>query len=153
MLLLHLRYCAIVNPIRRHVAGLSAKPSTILIASLIWILAILLATPAALYSHVQVVQLQKNHTILFCNPFPKKFGEYTVYYRGFYSTWAPCTPCIPLPIVYDLCSNVYRLLVLGHRRQLQEGDGDVQVPGLLLYTVPRDNWILPGDGATPRTLH
>ncbi|OAD61071.1 [Phe13]-bombesin receptor, partial [Eufriesea mexicana] len=69
------RYCAIVNPIRRHVAGLSAKPSTILIASLIWVLAILLATPAALYSHVQIRQLQKNHTILFCNPFPKKFGD------------------------------------------------------------------------------
>lgn len=70
------RYCAIVNPIRRHVADLSAKPLTILTASLIWVLAIVLAMPAALFSHVPTVPLQGNHSILICSPFPEEFGEY-----------------------------------------------------------------------------
>ncbi|XP_011878938.1 PREDICTED: gastrin-releasing peptide receptor-like [Vollenhovia emeryi] len=68
------RYCAIVNPIRRHVAGLSAKPLTILTASLIWVLAIVLAMPAALFSNVSPQSLGKNHTILVCSPFPAEFG-------------------------------------------------------------------------------
>ncbi|XP_076377397.1 neuropeptide CCHamide-2 receptor isoform X2 [Megalopta genalis] len=68
------RYCAIVNPIRRHAAGSSAKPLTILTASLIWVLAIVLAMPAALFSHVPTVPLQGNHSILICSPFPEEFG-------------------------------------------------------------------------------
>ncbi|XP_026666805.1 neuropeptide CCHamide-2 receptor-like isoform X2 [Ceratina calcarata] len=74
------RYCAIVNPIRRHVAGLSAKPLTILIAILIWVLAIVLAMPAALFSYVPSISLQNNQTIEICSPFPKEFGE--GYQRG-----------------------------------------------------------------------
>lgn len=70
------RYCAIVNPIRRHVAGLSAKPLTILTACLIWVLAIVLAMPAAFFSNVPTVPLQSNHSILICSPFPEEFGEY-----------------------------------------------------------------------------
>lgn len=70
------RYCAIVNPIRRHVAGLSAKPLTILTACLIWVLAIVLAMPAAFFSYVPTVPLQSNHSILICSPFPEEFGEY-----------------------------------------------------------------------------
>ncbi|KYN04928.1 Neuromedin-B receptor [Cyphomyrmex costatus] len=69
------RYCAIVNPIRRHVAGLSAKPLTILTASLIWVLAIVIAMPAALFSEVTSVPVLGNRSILICNPFPKEFGE------------------------------------------------------------------------------
>ncbi|XP_077276412.1 neuropeptide CCHamide-2 receptor isoform X3 [Temnothorax americanus] len=68
------RYCAIVNPIRRHMAGLSAKPLTILTASLIWVLAIVLAMPAALFSYVSSIPLSGNHSILICNPFPEEFG-------------------------------------------------------------------------------
>ncbi|KAL0113375.1 hypothetical protein PUN28_012504 [Cardiocondyla obscurior] len=74
------RYCAIVNPIRRHVAGLSAKPLTILTASLIWVLAIVFAMPAALFSYVSSVPLRGNHSILVCNPFPEEFGD--VYEKG-----------------------------------------------------------------------
>lgn len=74
------RYCAIVNPIRRHVAGLSAKPLTILTASLIWVLAIVLAMPAALFSDVSSIPLRGNHSILVCNPFPEEFGA--VYEKG-----------------------------------------------------------------------
>ncbi|XP_071647120.1 neuromedin-B receptor-like [Temnothorax longispinosus] len=69
------RYCAIVNPIRRHMAGLSAKPLTILTASLIWVLAIVLAMPAALFSYVSSIPLSGNHSILICNPFPEEFGD------------------------------------------------------------------------------
>ena len=77
--LLRRRYCAIVNPIRRHVAGLSAKPLTILTACLIWVLAIVLAMPAAFFSYVPTVPLQSNHSILICSPFPEEFGEYFTY--------------------------------------------------------------------------
>lgn len=69
------RYCAIVNPIRRHVAGLSAKPLTILTASLIWVLAIVLAMPDALFSYVPVITLEENRSILICSPFPEEFGK------------------------------------------------------------------------------
>lgn len=79
--LLRRRYCAIVNPIRRHVAGLSAKPLTILTACLIWVLAIVLAMPAAFFSYVPTVPLQSNHSILICSPFPEEFGEYFTYRR------------------------------------------------------------------------
>lgn len=76
MLVLHRRYCAIVNPIRRHVAGLSAKPLTILIACLIWVLAIVLAMPGAVFSHVLIVDIKTNYSIQICSPFPVEFGEY-----------------------------------------------------------------------------
>ncbi|XP_060823835.1 neuropeptide CCHamide-2 receptor-like [Bombus pascuorum] len=69
------RYCAIVNPIRRHVAGLSAKPLTILIACLIWVLAIILAMPGALFSHVLIVDIKTNYSIQICSPFPVEFGK------------------------------------------------------------------------------
>ncbi|KAG5318075.1 CCH2R protein, partial [Pseudoatta argentina] len=69
------RYCAIVNPIRRHVAGLSAKPLTVLTASLIWVLAIVIAMPAVLFSEIMSVPVLGNRSILICNPFPEEFGE------------------------------------------------------------------------------
>ncbi|XP_018054285.1 PREDICTED: neuropeptide CCHamide-1 receptor-like [Atta colombica] len=69
------RYCAIVNPIRRHVAGLSAKPLTVLTASLIWVLAIVIAMPAVLFSEITSVPVLGNRSILICNPFPEEFGE------------------------------------------------------------------------------
>ncbi|XP_018356235.1 PREDICTED: LOW QUALITY PROTEIN: neuropeptide CCHamide-2 receptor-like [Trachymyrmex septentrionalis] len=74
------RYCAIVNPIRRHVAGLSAKPLTVLTASLIWVLAIVIAMPAVLFSEVTSVPVLGNRSILICNPFPEEFGE--IYRKG-----------------------------------------------------------------------
>ena len=56
-------------------AGLSAKPLTILTASLIWVLAIILSIPDALFSHVPTIVLKGNHTILICSPFPDEFGN------------------------------------------------------------------------------
>jgi len=58
------RYCAIVNPMRRHVSGrLSTKPVTLLTALGIWVLAILLAMPAAIFSYVPDMPLDVNKTI------------------------------------------------------------------------------------------
>lgn len=59
------RYCAIVNPMRRHVSGrLSTKPVTLLTALGIWVLAILLALPAAIFSYVPDLPLEEaNKTI------------------------------------------------------------------------------------------
>jgi len=62
-----------VNPIRRHLAGLSAR--TILTAVLIWVLAIVLALPGALFSYVKPIYLGGNVTVLICNPFPEEFGK------------------------------------------------------------------------------
>jgi len=64
------RYCAIVNPMRRHVSGrLSTKPVTLLTALGIWVLAILLAMPAAIFSYVPDKPLDANKTIKVNYPF------------------------------------------------------------------------------------
>ena len=64
------RYCAIVNPMRRHVSGrLSTKPVTLLTAVGIWVLAISLAMPAAIFSHVPDKPLEANKTIKVNYPF------------------------------------------------------------------------------------
>nr|CAD7594197.1 unnamed protein product [Timema genevievae] len=71
------RYCVIVNPIRSHVGGgsISSRSLTLLIAVGIWLLAVLLALPAALFSSVQTRRKDNGQTILFCSPFPPKFGQ------------------------------------------------------------------------------
>ncbi|KAJ9576731.1 hypothetical protein L9F63_025374, partial [Diploptera punctata] len=69
------RYCAIVNPMRRHVVGrLSTKPVTLLTAIGIWVLAVLLALPAAIFSYVPEIVLNNNQTINVCSPYPKELG-------------------------------------------------------------------------------
>ncbi|XP_076661339.1 neuropeptide CCHamide-2 receptor-like [Halictus rubicundus] len=106
------RYCAIVNPIRRHVAGLSAKPLTILTASLIWVLAIVLAMPAALFSYVPTVPLQGNHSILICSPFPEEFGDYT---RGMVMFKFLAYYAIPLCVIAGFYLGMARHLELSTR--------------------------------------
>ncbi|KYN30092.1 Neuromedin-B receptor [Trachymyrmex cornetzi] len=88
------RYCAIVNPIRRHVAGLSAKPLTVLTAFLIWVLAIVIAMPAVLFSEVTSVPVLGNRSILICNPFPKEFAK-------------------PIYIHKRICNNFFIIAILG----------------------------------------
>ncbi|XP_025261813.1 neuropeptide CCHamide-2 receptor [Camponotus floridanus] len=107
------RYCAIVNPIRRHVAGLSAKPLTILTASLIWVLAIILAIPAALFSHVPAIQLQGNHSILICDPFPDEFGE--IYEKGMVMFKFLAYYAIPLCVIAGFYLGMARHLTLSTR--------------------------------------
>lgn len=67
------RYCAIVNPIRRHV---SSKPFTLMTAVAIWMLAVVLATPSATFSHVATEPIPRsNATIEYCYPFPAALGD------------------------------------------------------------------------------
>ncbi|XP_008185421.1 neuropeptide CCHamide-2 receptor-like [Acyrthosiphon pisum] len=67
------RYCAIVNPIRRHV---SSKPFTLMTAVAIWILAVVLATPSATFSHLATEPIPNtNMTIEYCYPFPMELGS------------------------------------------------------------------------------
>ncbi|XP_046752926.1 neuropeptide CCHamide-2 receptor-like isoform X1 [Diprion similis] len=107
------RYCAIVNPIRRHVAGLSAKPLTILTATLIWVFASVLAMPAAFFSYVPEVKLQKNHSILICSPFPEEFGE--EYKKGVVLFKFLAYYAIPLCIIAGFYLGMARHLELSTR--------------------------------------
>lgn len=70
------RYCAIVNPMRRHFSGgcLSTRSVTLLTTLAIWILSLLFALPAAIYSYVPVFNFGENHTIKICSPIPEDFG-------------------------------------------------------------------------------
>lgn len=58
------RYYAIVNPIRRHMAGrVSTKPVTQFTTLGVWVLAVLLAVPAAIFSYVPEIEINGNKTI------------------------------------------------------------------------------------------
>jgi hypothetical protein len=58
------RYYAIVNPIRRHVAGrVTTKPVTQITTVGVWVLAVLLAVPAAIFTYVPEIRLSTNKTI------------------------------------------------------------------------------------------
>ncbi|XP_016844695.1 neuropeptide CCHamide-2 receptor [Nasonia vitripennis] len=107
------RYYAIVNPIRRHVAGLSAKPLTILTVTLIWLLASILALPAALFSHIPTEPLKGNHSITICSPFPKEFGE--SYEKGMVLFKFLAYYAIPLCIISGFYLGMARHLELSTR--------------------------------------
>uniref|UniRef100_A0AAG5CUY4 G-protein coupled receptors family 1 profile domain-containing protein n=2 Tax=Anopheles atroparvus TaxID=41427 RepID=A0AAG5CUY4_ANOAO len=64
------RYCAIVNPLRK----LQTRPLTVVVAFLIWVLAIICAIPSAVMSDVMTVKLP-NKTIEYCTPFGPKATE------------------------------------------------------------------------------
>uniref|UniRef100_A0A182I9A5 G-protein coupled receptors family 1 profile domain-containing protein n=1 Tax=Anopheles arabiensis TaxID=7173 RepID=A0A182I9A5_ANOAR len=64
------RYCAIVNPLRK----LQTRPLTVIVAFLIWVLAIICAIPSAVISEVVVVRLS-NKTIEYCSPFGPRTRE------------------------------------------------------------------------------
>ncbi|XP_071439435.1 neuropeptide CCHamide-1 receptor-like [Hetaerina americana] len=67
------RYCAIVNPMRRHVGRLSSGPLTIMSAVGIWILALIFAMPSAIFSHVRSHVLCNNwFRLVVCYPYPKE---------------------------------------------------------------------------------
>ncbi|XP_073979035.1 neuropeptide CCHamide-1 receptor-like [Rhodnius prolixus] len=83
------RYCAIVNPIRRHI---STKPLTIVTVFCIWVISFLLALPAAIFTHVSKANITNGRTIEFCSPFPEEYGptyrklnvllRFIIYYAG-----------------------------------------------------------------------
>ncbi|XP_017481734.1 PREDICTED: neuropeptide CCHamide-2 receptor-like [Rhagoletis zephyria] len=85
------RYCAIVNPLRK----LQTKPLTVFTATMIWLLAILLATPSFVVSDIQEIHLppgghNENLTIIvYCSPFGRNrtnlesYTRYTVISKAF----------------------------------------------------------------------
>ncbi|CAD7012965.1 unnamed protein product [Ceratitis capitata] len=84
------RYCAIVNPLRK----LQTKPLTVFTASMIWLLAILLATPSFVVSDLQEIEIpptkgHDNLTIIICSPFGRNrpnldsYARYTVICKAF----------------------------------------------------------------------
>ncbi|XP_050720732.1 neuropeptide CCHamide-1 receptor-like [Eriocheir sinensis] len=66
------RYLAIVDPVGRR-AGAVARRSTVLATAVIWGFALLLASPAALFSHLSM-EHTGNGTIVICYPFPTWLG-------------------------------------------------------------------------------
>ncbi|XP_055640522.1 neuropeptide CCHamide-2 receptor [Toxorhynchites rutilus septentrionalis] len=68
------RYCAIVNPLRK----LQTRPITVIVAILIWLLAIAFAIPSAVISDVVVVEIP-NKTIEYCSPFGQRTNESVAY--------------------------------------------------------------------------
>ncbi|XP_046407034.1 neuropeptide CCHamide-1 receptor-like [Ischnura elegans] len=72
------RYCAIVNPMRRHAGTRLCTGSLTLVSAIgIWVLALLFAMPAAVFSYVKSYELEGTHnrTIQVCYPYPTEFGE------------------------------------------------------------------------------
>uniref|UniRef100_A0A0P4WB73 G-protein coupled receptors family 1 profile domain-containing protein n=1 Tax=Scylla olivacea TaxID=85551 RepID=A0A0P4WB73_SCYOL len=67
------RYLAIVDPVGRR-AGAVARRSTVLVTAVIWGLSLLLAAPAALFSHLAEEQTGRG-TIVICYPFHPWLGE------------------------------------------------------------------------------
>ncbi|XP_054739378.1 neuropeptide CCHamide-2 receptor [Anastrepha obliqua] len=84
------RYCAIVNPLRK----LQTRPLTVFTATMIWMVAILLATPSFVVSDIQEIHLpptrhNENLTIIVCTPFGRNrttlesYSRYTVISKAF----------------------------------------------------------------------
>lgn len=105
------RYCAIVNPIKRHI---STKPLTIVTALSIWFVSLLLAMPAAVFSNVQTVTVQDNHTIQFCSPFPKEYGQ--AYEKSLVLFKFLAYYAVPLKIIGGFYILMARHLVLSTKR-------------------------------------
>ncbi|XP_014250294.1 neuropeptide CCHamide-2 receptor-like [Cimex lectularius] len=112
------RYCAIVNPIRRHI---STKPLTIFTAVAIWILSVLLALPAAIFSNVRTADLTDNKTIYYCTPFPEKYG--TPYIQGVVMFKSFAYYAGPLFIIGGFYVLMARHLVLSTRNMPGELQG------------------------------
>ncbi|XP_043279213.1 neuropeptide CCHamide-1 receptor-like isoform X2 [Venturia canescens] len=130
------RYCAIVNPIRRHVASLSAKPLTILTASLIWLFAMVLAMPDALFSHVPTIDLGGNRTIFICSPFPEEFGQN--YKKGMVLFKFLAYYAIPLCIIAGFYFGMARHLELSTRNMPGELSGAVAHRGEQIRARKKD---------------
>ncbi|XP_050591593.1 neuropeptide CCHamide-1 receptor-like [Bombus affinis] len=107
------RYYAVVNPLRRHVAGMKAVPLALLIACLIWVLAIVLSMPAALFSDVMDIDITTNSSIHICNPFPVELGA--SYRRGVVLFKFLAYYIIPLLIISVFYFQIVRHLQLSTR--------------------------------------
>ncbi|XP_077290357.1 neuropeptide CCHamide-2 receptor-like [Arctopsyche grandis] len=110
------RYCAIVNPLRK----LQTRPMTVLSASLIWVLAVVCALPAAIISDAIPIELTKNHTIYVCSPFIE--GTYK-------DTYTKCNVAAKALIYYLLPLSVIAFFYILMARRLQASAREL--PGAL----------------------
>jgi bombesin receptor subtype-3 len=70
------RYCAIVNPMRRHAGGiLGSKTVTMCTAVGIWVLSTIFAVPSAIFSQLREHPLQNNSVLIYCYPLPGDIGD------------------------------------------------------------------------------
>ncbi|XP_032685638.1 neuropeptide CCHamide-1 receptor-like [Odontomachus brunneus] len=70
------RFFAIVDPMRKlHVTGSGRRAThfTVIVAVMIWILAIVCAIPAS-FSYIRVFRVNRNVSFSVCYPFPEEFG-------------------------------------------------------------------------------
>ncbi|XP_046405979.1 neuropeptide CCHamide-2 receptor-like [Ischnura elegans] len=88
------RYCAIVNPMRRHAGHLSTGPLTLISAIGIWVLALLFAMPAAVFSFIKPYDVAGNHSIEVCTPYPSEVYARSMVMIKFLAYFA-----IPLSII------------------------------------------------------
>ncbi|XP_063859965.1 neuropeptide CCHamide-1 receptor-like [Scylla paramamosain] len=70
------RYRAIVSPIRKAVSG-PARSVTLRVTAAIWVVSLLLATPAAVFTHVKNFADLGDMNMTVCYPFPDTYGWYT----------------------------------------------------------------------------
>ncbi|XP_061391414.1 neuropeptide CCHamide-2 receptor [Musca vetustissima] len=89
------RYCAIVNPLRK----LQTKPLTVITATMIWLLAIIFATPSLVMSTLQYIEINTNLTIIVCSPFGEERPNLEVYTRYVVVTKAFVYYILPLFII------------------------------------------------------
>lgn len=118
------RYCAIADPLRSHVSGLNAKPLTVLIAILIWVLATIFAMPGILFSYVHSQPLKGNRSIMICSPFPEEFGDN--YKKGIVLFKFLAYYAIPLCIISGFYLGMARHLELSTRNMPGEIPGATQ---------------------------
>ncbi|XP_069985565.1 neuropeptide CCHamide-1 receptor-like [Penaeus vannamei] len=81
-----------------HEAVGAAGATTIRMAVGIWLLAVVLAVPAAVFSHVQVFEVSEEKSIAVCYPFPEYLPE-----------WYPCVNILVKALMYYLLP----LIVIG----------------------------------------
>lgn len=80
---------------------------------LVWILPLLLALPAAVFSNVRSVDIQLNHTIEYCTPFPKEYS--TSYEKGLVFFKFLAYYFLPLCVIAGFYFLMARHLVLSTR--------------------------------------
>lgn len=120
------RFFAIVDPMRKlHATGGSRRATrfTIIIATAIWVLAIICAIPAS-FSFLKVIRVNKDVTIKVCYPFPEEFGPSyprTVLICRFFVYYA-----LPLGVIAVFYLLMARHLVQSTRNMPGEMQGQVR---------------------------
>ncbi|VVD02128.1 unnamed protein product [Leptidea sinapis] len=116
------RYCAIVNPFRK----LQLRKLPLVCATIIWIVALLLATPAALFSNTASATLHNNVTILFCSPYPP---DWTTFPKWMTLAKAIIYYALPLLVIAFFYSLMAQRLLASTKEMpgaLHAGQGEAQ---------------------------